>query len=114
MSAGVRFPAASVLHHAAAVSDASEQLTQARSAVREVSMDGRAYGQLCQFLPGRLSPLFGSAVRAMNDAAEALGETALKLRATAAAMNATDFGIARRLDNAPGQDAAGPGPGAPP
>jgi hypothetical protein len=104
VSAGVEFPAESVLQHAAAVSDASGQMTQARSAVREVTMDGQAYGQLCQFLPNLLSPIFGSAIDVMNDAVDALDETALKLRTTATAMEATDAGSARRLDKA-----AGPG-----
>ncbi|GIM90319.1 hypothetical protein [Paractinoplanes toevensis] len=99
---GVQFPAASVLHHAAAVTEASDRMVQARSAVREVTMDSRAYGQLCQFLPGLLSPLFSSAVEVMTDAADALNETALKLRGTAAAMDAADTGSARRVDDAGG------------
>jgi excreted virulence factor EspC (type VII ESX diderm) len=104
VSADVEFPGASVLQHAAAVSEVSDRMAQARSAVREVTMDGQAYGQLCQFLPGLLSPLFGGAVEVMNDAVEALSETALKLRTTAAAIEATDAGSAGRL-----ADAAGPG-----
>ena len=104
MSTAVEFPAASVLRHAEAVSDAADQVAQARSAVGEVTMDSQAYGQLCQFLPGILSPLFGGAAEVMNDAADALGETALKLQATATAMEAADAGSARRLDGA-----AGPG-----
>lgn len=63
MSAAMEFPAASVLQHAIEVSGASDQLTQAREAVREVNMDNQAYGQPCQFLPGLLSPLFESADR---------------------------------------------------
>ena len=104
MSAAVEFPAASVLQHAVAVREASDQMTQARSAVCEVSMDSQAYGQLCQFLPSLLSPLFGNAAEVMNEAVDALAETALKLRATATAMEATDVGSANRLD-----DAGGPG-----
>lgn len=102
MSASVEFPATSVLQHAAAVNEASGQMTQARSAVREVGMDSQAYGQLCQFLPALLSPLFGSAAEVMNDAVDALAETALKLRATATAMETTDVGSANRLDKAGG------------
>jgi hypothetical protein len=102
MSAGVQFPAASVLRHAAAVRDASDRMTQARSAVHEVTMDNHAYGQLCQFLPGLLSPIFGSAVEVLNDAVDALEETALKLHATATAMETADVGGARRLDDAAG------------
>ena len=67
-------------------------------------MDSQAYGQLCQFLPSLLSRVFGSAVEVMNDAVEALEETALKLRATATDMESADIGSGRRLDNA-----AGPG-----
>src|SRR3954454_940692 len=105
MSPDVQFPADAVLRHAAAVDEASEQMTQVRSAVGEVAMDSQAYGQLCQFLPGLLSPLFGSAVQVMIGAVESLGETALKLRTTAATVQASDAGNARRLE-----DAAGSGP----
>jgi hypothetical protein len=104
VSAGIEFPAASVSQHAAAVSEAADQMKQARSAVREVTMDSQAYGQLCQFLPGLLSPVFGIAVEVMNDAVDALEETALKLRTTATEMDATDAGSARRVEHA-----AGPG-----
>jgi hypothetical protein len=104
MSSGVQFPADAVLRHAAAVEEASEQVTQARSAVGEVTMDSQAYGQICQFLPPLLSPLFGDAVAVLNGAVEALGETALKLRSTATGMRAADAGSAGRVENA-----AGPG-----
>jgi hypothetical protein len=104
MSSGVQFPADAVLQHAAAVEDASEQVTQARSAVREVTMDNQAYGQLCQFVPALLNPLFGSAAEVLNGAVEALGETVLKLRSTATGMHATDAGTAGQAENA-----AGPG-----
>lgn len=90
MSAGVEFPADAVLRHADAVSGVSDEMAQARAAVDQVVMDSQAYGQLCQFLPALLSPLFGDATEVMNDAVEALGETALKLRATASTMTATD------------------------
>jgi excreted virulence factor EspC (type VII ESX diderm) len=104
MSEGVRFPAEAVLRHAAAADDASDQIARARSAVREVTMDSQAYGQLCQFLPGLLSPLFDDAAQVMNGAVEALGETAAKLRRTATAMRAADTSSAGRVNNA-----AGPG-----
>ncbi|GAA2661961.1 type VII secretion target [Paractinoplanes durhamensis] len=104
MSGGVQFPAEAVLRHAVAVGDASEQLTRAHSAVREVTMDSQAYGQLCQFLPALLSPLFDGAAQVMNGAVEALGETALKLRTTATAMQAADTSSAGRVENV-----AGPG-----
>lgn len=97
MSAGVQFPADAVLQHAGAVSGVSDEMAQARAAVGQVVMDSQAYGQLCQFLPTLLSPLFGDATEVMNDAVEALGETALKLRATASTMTATDAGSAGHL-----------------
>jgi len=100
VSGGIEFSAESVLRHASAVAGASDQMTQARAAVREVAMDGQAYGQLCQFLPTLLTPLFGSAVEVMNDAVDALDETALKLRATAQAMAAADVGSARAMGDA--------------
>ena len=38
-----------------------------------VTLDGQAYGQLCQFLPALLSPLFGSATEVMSTVPRALG-----------------------------------------
>ena len=86
-----------MLQHAGAVSGVSDDMAQARGAVGQVTMDSQAYGQLCQFLPTLLSPLFGSATEVMNDAVESLGETALKLRTTASAMTTTDAGSAGNL-----------------
>lgn len=100
MSSGMQFPAEAVRLHAAAVSEAAERMAVARSAVHEVSMDRQAYGEICQFLPGLLSPLFGGAVEVLNGAVESLSETALKLRATAATIEAADVGSARRLSEA--------------
>lgn len=104
MSAGVEFPADAVRRHADAVSKAADEMAQARAAAGEVAMDSQAYGQLCQFLPVLLSPLFGSAAEVMNDAVDTLGETALKLRTTASDMTSSDAGSAQRL-----KAAAGPG-----
>jgi hypothetical protein len=75
-------------------------MTQVRAAAGQVAMDSGAYGQLCQFLPALLSPLFGSATEVMNEAADALGETALNLRNTASAVTSTDAGSAQRLNAA--------------
>lgn len=97
MSAGVEFSAASVRQHAAALSTASDQMAQVRAAAGEVTMDAQAYGQLCQFLPALLSPLFGNAIEVLNEAVSALDETALSLRTTVSAMAAADAGSACRL-----------------
>ncbi|MBG0567834.1 hypothetical protein [Actinoplanes aureus] len=69
-------------------------------------MGSQAYGQLCQFLPALLNPLFGRAVGVMNEAVDALGETSLHLRKAASDITATDAASARVLDAAarPGLD----------
>ena len=95
MSAGMRFPVEAVRQHAAA-----ERMAVARSAVREVSMNRQAYGEICQFLPGLLEPLFNGAVDILNGAVDALSETALKLRVTAVTIEATDVDSARGLTEA--------------
>jgi hypothetical protein len=100
MDAGMRFPATAVLQHATAVTDASDQMARARAAVREVTMASLAYGELCQFLPAMLSPVFGSAVEVLNDAMDAMRETAYKLQTTVEAVEAADVESARRLSDA--------------
>lgn len=97
MSSGVQVSTATVLRHAAVVDELAAQMATARSAVREVTMSHQAYGELCQFLPGLLSPLFGGAVEVLNGAVDALSETAIKLRAAAGALDATDAGNARQV-----------------
>ncbi|MFC4065115.1 type VII secretion target [Actinoplanes subglobosus] len=100
MSAGIRFPAEAVRQHASLVGEVADQMAVARSAVRQVSMDAGAYGEICGFLPGLLSPLFGAAVEVLNGAVDALSETALKLGVTAEAIEATDVESAYRLTEA--------------
>src|SRR5690349_11018831 len=102
MSAEMRFPAEAVLQHADLVGEASEVVAQIRAAVGEVSVSSEAYGQLCQFLPALLTPLFGSAVGVLNDATEALGETALNLRTAALRVTATDTANGQDLHQAAG------------
>lgn len=97
MNAGLQLPPAAVRQHAAAVGDAADQMTLARSAVHAVTMERQAYGQLCQFLPTLLSPLFGGAVEVLNAAVDALSETALKLHETTTTTESTDADNARRF-----------------
>jgi excreted virulence factor EspC (type VII ESX diderm) len=104
MSPGVEFPAEAVVRHADAVAETADDVALARAAAGETIMDSQAYGQLCQFLPTLLSPLFGLATEVMNEAVDALGETALKLRHTASDMTNTDAYAAGRVNAA-----AGPG-----
>ncbi|WP_203840575.1 hypothetical protein [Winogradskya humida] len=69
-------------------------------------MDTQAYGQLCQFLPGLLSPIFAIAIGAFDDADDSLRETADKLRAVVAGTTSTDDLTSQNVRAAGG----GPGP----
>jgi hypothetical protein len=97
MSAELSVEVAAVQRHAAGVDDVADAVRLAASAVHDVTMDSQAYGQLCQFLPGLLSPLFGLAQGAMNRSAGSLGQTAAKLRTTAEQMVGTDTAAAGRI-----------------
>ena len=97
MADEVRFPAAAVQQHAGSVDGVADAVELARSAVHQVTMDTQAYGQLCQFLPGLLSPIFSLAVGALGDADDALRETATNLQAVVARTTATDETAAGRV-----------------
>ena len=105
MADHVQFPAYRVEQHALTVDDVHNAMQTARSAVHEVTMDNGAYGQLCQFLPGILSGVFGAGLDAMYQTVDVLQETAANLRTTAREMSATDTGSGRRITHAGG----GPG-----
>lgn len=98
----MEFPAEAVLRQLHTVDAASAEMTQARAAAGEVTMGSQAYGQLCQFLPAMLSPVFAGATEVLNEAADALTESALNLRRTASDMTATDAGNAQNLNAAAG------------
>jgi excreted virulence factor EspC (type VII ESX diderm) len=98
MSGELSVEAAAVHRHAAGVDEVADAVRLAASAVHDVTMDSQAYGQLCQFLPGLLTPLFGLARAAMTRSAGSLGETATKLRTTAEQMRDTDTAAARRVN----------------
>jgi hypothetical protein len=93
----VQFPAAQVSRHAGSVDQVADAMDAARSAVHDVTMDSAAYGQLCQFLPGILSPVFGAGADALLASVDALRETASALRATVSDMSGTDAGSAQRI-----------------
>ncbi|BCJ56039.1 hypothetical protein Asp14428_75140 [Actinoplanes sp. NBRC 14428] len=96
----IRFPAPAVERHAGSVDGIADSVVRARAAVTEVAMGAEAYGQLCQFLPVLLNPLFDQAIGAMNDATDALRETADNLRAAAASVTATDVKAGGRITSA--------------
>lgn len=93
----MQFPAEAVRQHANTVGEAAEQMALARSAIRAVGMDRQAYGQICQFLPALLDPLFDSAVDVLSAAVDSLSETSYRLRATAETIEATDVDSAHRI-----------------
>ena len=96
----VQFPVPEVERHAGSVDGIADSVGLARAAVTEVTMSSEAYGQLCQFLPGLLSPLFDQAVSAMNDATDSLRGTADHLRAAAASAATTDATAGERVATA--------------
>jgi hypothetical protein len=96
----LRFPAEDVLGHAASTDAVADAVEQARSAVREITMDTKAYGQLCQFLPGLLNPIFAEAVGTLADTGESLRETAHHLRAAAAGITGTATAAGDTIRNA--------------
>jgi hypothetical protein len=98
--AGLEFPARPVEQHAGHVEQVADAVATARAAVHDVTMDNGAYGMLCQFLPGVLSPVFGLGVDALAGSVDALQETAARLRGTAAAMLGTDEASSRRITGA--------------
>ncbi len=97
MADHVQIMAPMVEQHASAVDQVGDAMELARSAVRDVTMDTRAYGQLCQFLPGILSPVFGLGLDALHSAIDVLHETAANLRTTAADVSAADTAASQRI-----------------
>jgi hypothetical protein len=93
----LQFPPAEIRRHAGSVDGIADAVQTAGGAVHEVSMDTEAYGQLCQFLPAILSPIFALATGALNDAEDSLRETAAKLRSTVSETTATDESVSRRV-----------------
>jgi hypothetical protein len=96
----VRFPGGRVERHADSVERVGDAMEAARSAVHDVVLDSGAYGQLCQFLPAILSPVFGMGADALYKTVDVLQETAASLRVTAASMSATDEASGRRITEA--------------
>ena len=93
----LQFPPAEIRRHAGSVDEIAHAVRTARGAVREVTMDTQAYGQLCQFLPVILSPIFSLASGALNDAEDSLRETADRLRSTVTETTGTDESAERRI-----------------
>lgn len=100
----VRFPAHQVERHAGSVERVGDAMQTARSAVDEITMDSGAYGQLCQFLPAILTPVFGMGADALYKTVDVLQETAASLRTTAASMSGTDKASGEQITKAGGSE----------
>ncbi|MFI1993934.1 type VII secretion target [Actinoplanes sp. NPDC020271] len=100
MPGELRFSAADVQRHAQSTDAVADAVEQARSAVDEITMDSPAYGQLCQFLPGLLNPIFALAAGTLAETSEALRESAHHLRTAAAEITGTDDAAADHLRHA--------------
>jgi hypothetical protein len=87
----VQFPVAIVQKHAGTVDNVAGAMEMAKGAVHEVTMDTQAYGQLCQFLPALLSPVFMLATDALTESISSLQETAQNLRTAATNTHTTDI-----------------------
>jgi hypothetical protein len=96
----VRFPVQEVERHAGSVEQVADAMETARSAVRDVTMDTGAYGILCQFLPGILTPVFERGADALYGSVDALHETAARLRSAAASTFGTDEASGNRITRA--------------
>ncbi|WP_436528890.1 hypothetical protein [Actinoplanes sp. HUAS TT8] len=103
-----QFPVGDVRRHADSTDVVADAVELARTAVREVTMDTQAYGQLCQFLPGLLSPIFALAAGALTETGESLRETAFNLRAAVAGVTDIDTTAADGIRHA-GLPGNGPG-----
>lgn len=87
----VQFPIAVVQKHAGTVDNVASAMDMAKGAIHEVTMSTEAYGQLCQFLPAILSPIFMIANSALAESVTSLEETAQKLRTAATSTQTTDL-----------------------
>ncbi|GAA0485878.1 hypothetical protein Ade02nite_09490 [Paractinoplanes deccanensis] len=81
---------ADLVAHGGHVEGVAAQVGEAAAAGRAVRAGAGAYGQLCAMVPAMLDVLQGDLVDGVADSAEALRDTAAKLRATAEHYDATD------------------------
>lgn len=86
----VRVPPEKLRRHAQRVERVTEDVGLAREAGVHVQLGREAYGQLCQFLPGRFDEVQQAAIDAMVAAQDALTEAAHKVRSAASGYEVTD------------------------
>lgn len=87
--------------HAGRVEEVGDQVSNARSAAGQVSMQADAYGLLCSpILVPVLGVLEGAGILAMTAAASALDATGGALRALATSLDVVDEIASRRVEGA--------------
>lgn len=69
-----------LISHAGKVEGLGERMATAVAAARQVAMDDSAYGVICQPFAILLQPFEDMGVRALEKAAEAIGQSAGKVR----------------------------------
>ena len=98
MADGYAVVAAELKTHAGSVEQVAGDVETARSAASSVTVDAGAYGQLCSWLPGLITPVQQSAVDALAAAVGALDATAVSLGRTAASYETVDTGVSSGFD----------------
>lgn len=84
--------------HAGTLDGLKGQLSTALDAARTVSMPRDAYGVICQFFPPMIDPLENAGVEALQEAVNAMGNTAGAIRDTATTYADTDTANAAAFD----------------
>ena len=74
------------------------QLSTALDAARTVSMPRDAYGVICQFFPPMIVPIENAGVQALQEAVNAMGNTARAIRDTATTYADTEAANAAAFD----------------
>jgi len=74
------------------------QLSTALDAARTVSMPRDAYGVICQFFPPMIDPIENAGVQALQEAVNAMGNTARAIRDTATTYADTEAANAAAFD----------------
>jgi hypothetical protein len=88
---GIEIVTEGLRRHAGRVEAVGDEVTNARSAASQVSLQGEAYGQLCSpILVPILGVLEGAGIVAMTAAASAVDATGGALRAMATSLDIVD------------------------
>lgn len=84
--------------HAGTLDGIQGRLSTALDAARAVSMPRDAYGVICQFFPPMVDPIENAGVQALQEAVDAVGNTARAIRDTATTYTDTETANAAAFD----------------